>query len=52
MEYFEGVLEGGDAGRIKRESALQFYADQGWRKPRRAIALICPALDELEPNAR
>ena len=47
-EYLEGVLEGGDGGRTKREAALRFFADQGWTEPRRAIAVLCPAVDALE----
>lgn len=47
-EYFEGLLEGGDAGKHKREAALAFFAAQGWKKPKRAVALLCPAIDWLE----
>jgi hypothetical protein len=47
-EYLEGVLEGGDAGLHKREHALAFFAEQGWTKPRQAIATFCPVVDALE----
>ncbi len=48
FEYFEGLLEGGDTGGQKQRAALAFFADQGWRSPRRAVAILCPAIDYLE----
>lgn len=48
FSYFEGLIEGGEGGLQKREAALKFFADQGWKFPRRALAMLCPALDELE----
>jgi hypothetical protein len=48
MEYLEGVLEGNEGGASRRNSALAFFADQGWKIPRRAVAMLCPVLDELE----
>jgi hypothetical protein len=48
LEYFEGLLEGGQAGRQLQEAALAFFSEQGWKKPRRAVAMLCPALDHLE----
>lgn len=45
--YFEGVLEGGDAGRGKRVAAIAFFAEQGWKNPQRAIAMWVPAIDFL-----
>jgi serine/threonine protein kinase len=48
LQYLEGHLEGGDQGQQKRDDALHFYRAQGWQKPRRCLALLCPALDKLE----
>jgi hypothetical protein len=48
MAYLEGVLEGGEAGKEKREKALAFFRDQGWKCPDRAIQMIIPILPALE----
>lgn len=50
--YLEGLLEGGDNGHVKQERALKFFADQGWQKPHRAVAIYCPLLDWLEAKKR
>ena len=46
--YLEGLLEGGDGGRSKRETALAFFAGQGWKNPRRAVGMWVPAVNALE----
>ncbi len=46
--YLEGLLEGGDGGRAKCETALAFFAGQGWKVPRRAVAMWAPAISDLE----
>ncbi len=46
--YLEGLLEAGDEGRSKRDTALAFFAGQGWKNPRRAVAMWVPAINELE----
>jgi hypothetical protein len=48
LDYFEGLLEGGDAGRAQQSSALAYFGEQGWKQPRRALAILCPVLDALE----
>jgi hypothetical protein len=48
LDYLEGVLEGGDGGREKRNAALARFEQQGWKKPRRVLSLLCPVLDALE----
>ena len=47
VEHLQGRIEAGDSGRLKRESALQFFAGQGWSKPERAVAVLCPVSDAL-----
>lgn len=47
-QYLEGLLEGGDGGRQKCDLALAFFVEQGWVRPRRIVAMLCPAIDELE----
>jgi hypothetical protein len=49
LRYLEGVLVGGEAGDAARTGVLNGFADQGWRNPRRAIAMLCPAVPALEP---
>ena len=51
LEYLRGVLEGGDGGRERCDAALRYFAEQGWVKPRRALAMMCPVLDRLESRA-
>lgn len=46
-EHLEGLLEGGDAGRSKCERTLQFFAEQGWKNPRRAATMFCPVAEKL-----
>jgi hypothetical protein len=48
LDYLEGVLEGGDGGREKRDGILARFEQQGWKKPRRLLSLLCPVLDALE----
>lgn len=48
LEYVEGILEGAEAGAVRRQAALGFFAAQGWRDSRRAISLLCPSSDSLE----
>jgi hypothetical protein len=48
VDYLVGLLEGGDGGRERRERSLAFFAEQGWVKPRRLIAILCPVVDALE----
>jgi eukaryotic-like serine/threonine-protein kinase len=48
LTFMQGLLEGGSEGRELEQSALGFFAAQGWKHPRRAISIWCPALDELE----
>ena len=50
QQYLAGVLEGGEGGAAERSAALEFFARQGWKYPRRAIALFCPAVDRLEAS--
>jgi hypothetical protein len=45
LGYLEGILEGGDSGRQRQATALAFFAGQGWRQPRRAVAILCPVID-------
>jgi eukaryotic-like serine/threonine-protein kinase len=51
MRYLEGLLVGGDSGAKTQHEALRFFAGQGWTHPRRAMTIVCPALDELEARA-
>jgi tetratricopeptide (TPR) repeat protein len=46
--YLQGLLEGGDTGRERRERAVAFFRDQGWKRPERAVAMLLPALPALE----
>jgi serine/threonine protein kinase len=46
--YLEGVLEGGAAGKIRRDEVLAFYASQGWVHPLDAVAMRLPILGLLE----
>jgi len=48
LRYFEGVLEGGQGGQDKRANALEVLSSQGWKEPRRAVAVACPVVDYLE----
>jgi eukaryotic-like serine/threonine-protein kinase len=52
LQYLEGWLLAGDAGAQERNQALAFFAAQGWKQPRRAVAIMCPALDGLEAASR
>jgi hypothetical protein len=52
LRYFEGLLEGGDAGREARASSLSLATAQGFRNPRRCVATWCPITDELEAKVR
>jgi hypothetical protein len=47
-QYLQAVLEGGDSGRQRRSQLLAVYAQQGWKQPHRALALVCPILSVLE----
>ncbi len=46
--YLEGLLEGGELGADRCRRALHFFEGQGWRNPRRAIAMWVPIIDQLE----
>jgi len=48
LAYLDGRLEGGDSGREKRERALAQAVAQGWKNPRRFVAMVCPVIDYLE----
>jgi len=50
LRYLEGRLEGGEAGKQKRETALSFFGDQGWKDPWSVIAMALPALRLLDTN--
>jgi len=50
--YLEGVLEGGEAGGERCRGALHFFKSQGWRNPRRAVAMWVPIVDHLEGKSR
>ncbi|HEX4352266.1 MAG TPA: hypothetical protein VHZ95_05115, partial [Polyangiales bacterium] len=47
VEYLEGVLEE-SAGAERRRAALDFFGAQGWKRPERAVAIMCPAVDSPE----
>jgi len=51
LGYLEGLLVGGEAGREKRVQALALAAAQGWKNPRRFVAMHCPVIDYLEAKA-
>jgi hypothetical protein len=48
LDYFIGLLVGGEAGREQQRSATTYLAQQGWNNPRRALAILCPVLDAIE----
>jgi hypothetical protein len=48
MAYLEGLLEGGEGGREKRDKALGFFRDQGWKRPERAMQMLVPILPAFE----
>jgi hypothetical protein len=48
LGYLEGSLEAGDGGQQKCAAALAFFAAQGWKQPRRAVAMLCPVIDYLQ----
>jgi hypothetical protein len=48
LDYFIGLLVGGEAGREQQRSATTYLAQQGWKNPRRALAILCPVLDAIE----
>ncbi len=52
LSYFEGLLEGGEAGRDKREQALALAVVQGWKNPRRFVAMGFPIIDYLDAKSR
>lgn len=50
LRYLRGVIEGGNAGSERRTRAVGFFAAQGWKAPHRAVRMLCPALELLEPT--
>jgi eukaryotic-like serine/threonine-protein kinase len=46
--YLHGLMQGGEQGATERRTVLEQFASQGWQTPRRAIASVCPSIDELE----
>jgi eukaryotic-like serine/threonine-protein kinase len=50
LDYFEGALVGGTQGAESQAQALAFFSAQGWKEPRRAVAILCPALDAHEAS--
>ncbi len=51
LAYLEGLLVGGDAGREQRVQALALAAAQGWKNPRRFVAMGYPVIDWLEAKS-
>jgi serine/threonine protein kinase/predicted ATPase len=48
--YLEGLLEGGESGRKKRDAALAESAREGWRDPLRYMTASVPLLPLLQAN--
>jgi serine/threonine protein kinase len=48
VRYFAGVIEGGESGRERRESALAFFRKEAWQEPWKASTLQVPASRLLE----
>jgi len=48
LAYLEGLLEPERIGAPKRREVLAFFSSQGWKDPRRAVAIMCPAIDAVE----
>jgi eukaryotic-like serine/threonine-protein kinase len=48
MDFLLGSLHGGEAGRARQQAALDFFAAQGWKNPRRCVAILLPVIDQLE----
>ncbi len=42
--FWEGRLEGGQAGAAKEEQAIGILRGQGWHKPERAVEMLVPAV--------
>jgi hypothetical protein len=50
VTYWEGWLEGGEAGRLKRGQALALMRDKGWADPKRAMAMLMPVFHLVQAS--
>lgn len=48
IQYLDGLIMGGDAGRQLMDSAVAAYAERGWRDPKRALLMLGPSIEQLE----
>jgi hypothetical protein len=47
--YLQGVMQGGEAGAASRQAVIATFEREGWKMPRKAVRIMCPALDVLDP---
>jgi hypothetical protein len=49
LRVLQGVVLGGAEGATQQSAALARFEREGWKVPRKAARILCPALDLLDP---